>query len=259
MITLWLINKSKLSANDLFVRQFGKQFTLRSNTLGDNLVTIATSTIPQKYNDSFENHENASPLIVVNDLKSNNVKQIYELSFTFDHKLYKGDITYLIESNLNPLEDLSLVTTWGYHNSGSSSLKGLIVFNLKNGLLNPMTGYPQTIDKDFFLTLTDVQTGKKMNFPVVIDSYYSKVTDLNHDGKSDLLYGDWKWNEGESHYQARPWNLRVYELSNDKFEIAKWWNNGNVFATPDETAYFSEGNIFFNYFINTASSSSSAQ
>ncbi|MFH1535618.1 MAG: hypothetical protein ABIC96_00905, partial [Patescibacteria group bacterium] len=45
---------------------------------------------------------------------------------------------------------------------------------------------------------------------------------------------------GEGHYQARPWNLQVFELADNKFSVAKWWNKGEVYKTPENIGYFNE-------------------
>ena len=132
-----------------------------------------------------------------------------------------------------------LIAEWGINYGGSSGLKGFVLFGVKDEQLLPLTGYPFDASKKSSINLTDELTSKKFSFPITGDSNFSEITDMNKDGRLDLLFADWKWDleNGEAHYVPRPWNLQVFELVDNKFIIAKWWNKGEVYKTPEDIGY----------------------
>ncbi len=221
-------------------QQYNNKYLVKSYVIGNFSVISAnsnTSCCGENSTDSFD--EKASPSVIIQDLKSQKIESIYEVSFTTnaaDGKFDKGNIIHI--SKTSQVKDY-FVVEWNIYWGGSSGLKGMVVFGNKDGQYQPIAGYPFPIDPKSTINLTDKLSNKKYIFPITGDSNFSEVTDLNNDGKLDLLYADWKWDfkKGESHYVPRPWNLQVFELVNNTFKVAKWWNGGEIYKTPENIGY----------------------
>lgn len=222
-----------------------KQYSNKSlvktfDPIGNFLISAAssnTSCCGENSIDPFD--EKATPSIVVSDANNLKIKSIYEVSFTNSGKENKGNLIHIVEAK--QIKDV-FVAEWSIYYGGSSGLKGMAIFGSKDGQFQPIAGYPFESDSKSSLILMDKFSNKKYSFPITGDSMLSEVTDLNKDGKLDLLYADWTWDlqAGESHYQDRPWNLQVYELIDNKFKVAKWWNNGEVYKTDEKFGYDDE-------------------
>lgn len=214
----------------------GKSLVRTFDPIGKFIISSATSN--KAYFDENSNglDEKATPSIIVTDANNLQIKSIYEISFTYKGKENRGNL--ITQAEAKQIKDFFLsewVISWG----GSNGLKGFVLFGIKDGQLQPITGYPFDFTKDDSINLTDKITGKKYSFPIDIDSVFSEVTDLNNDGKVDLLYADYIWDlkKGEAHYEPRPWYLRVYELKDNKFTVANWWNKGQEFTTTEKIGY----------------------
>lgn len=248
---LFLQNRTQeqASLNKLLQEQFDGKYTTETQTVNNYLITIAQSSCyPYDIPNYCKFDKKKTPLIVIQNSLSKKIVSIYEVAMKFE----TGNVIKLISSTFKgeryqkidllekqtDITDIALITEWRLHYGGSSGLKGLVIFNLKGNDIVPATGYyGKTLEKDN-ITVTDKITGKSYSFPIVIDMYFSSFVDLNKNGKTDLLYGSWIWDlPKESHYTARPWYLRVYELNNGQFEIAKWWNKGQEYKTPENIGY----------------------
>lgn len=221
-------------------QQYSNKYLVKSYVIGNFFVISAnsnTSCCGENSIDSFD--EKATPAVIIQDLNSQKIKSIYEIDFitnAADGKFNKGNIIHLSDATQVKnyfVEQLDI--NWG----GSGGLKGMIVFGNINGQFQPITGYPLAERTDMSINVTDKISSKKYSFPITGDSNFSEVRDLNNDGIPDLLFADWKWNleNGESHYVPRPWNLQVFELVNNTFRVAKWWNKGEVYKTPENIGY----------------------
>lgn len=230
-------------------QQYSNNFTLKTLPIGNFLVSSANSNTTccgEGTTGSFDSK--ATPAIITQDLKSQKIKSIYEVSFTTnaaDGKFNKGNIIQI--SAITQVKDY-LVAEWSINYGGSGGLKGLVIFGNKNGQFQPITGYPFPNNPKSSINLIDKLSNKKYAFPITVDTYFSEVRDLNKDGKLDFLFADWKWDlkNGEAHYESRPWNLQVFELVNSKFRVAKWWNKGEIYKTPEDIGYTESDNARIN-------------
>ncbi|OGE65837.1 hypothetical protein A3H85_00055 [Candidatus Daviesbacteria bacterium RIFCSPLOWO2_02_FULL_40_8] len=221
-------------------QEYNNKFTLRTWPIENFLVSSANSSTyccGENSVDPFD--EKATPSVIVQNLSDQKIRSIYEISFTTsatDGKFDKGNIIYL--SDEKQIKEY-FVAEWNIDWGGSAGLKGMAIFGNKDGQFQPISGYPFPNDFKSSINITDKLSNKKYSFPITGDSNFSEVTDLNNDGKLDLLYADWKWDfeKGESHYQSRPWNLQVFELVANTFRVAEWWNGGEIYRTPENIGY----------------------
>ncbi|MBU1000244.1 hypothetical protein KKE78_02515 [Patescibacteria group bacterium] len=229
--------------SDFLKQQYSNKFTLKTWPFGNLLVISANSNTiccGEGSSDLFD--EKATPSVIIQDLNNQKIKLIYEISFktnAADGKFDKGNIIWV--SKIIKIKDY-LIAEWGIDWGGSSGLKGMVIFGTKDGQFQPIAGYPLKDDKESSIDVTGKNSNKKYSFPITGDSNFSEMRDLNNDGTLDLLFADWKWDseKGESHYQARPWNLQVFELVDNKFRAAEWWNKGEAYKTPENIGYFDE-------------------
>lgn len=246
--------QEQLSLNKILQEQFDNKYTIKTQNVDNFLVTIAKSScVPFDVPNYCKFNNKKAPLIIIQDILNKNIVSIYEIGFKrTDMELQTGNNITLISSSfkgeryakidlLEPetkIKDIGFITEWLLHYGGSSGLKGLVIFNIVGNKIVPVTGYyGKTSEKDNVI-LTDRFTGKSYSFPIIQDMFFTSFVDLNKNGKTDLLYGRWIWDvPKEGHYVPRPWYLRVYELSNNKFEIAKWWNNGEEYKTQENIGY----------------------
>jgi len=239
------IQEEKSPSNVNIPNQDNKDYKSQTFSAGDYGITIIKPSCP--YGDSppytcSKVDETIIPLIVIRDAKTNKVLSVYEVGFKtnrdYSGQIESGNNVYLSSSNYKEetIEDFPFVTEWIMAWGGSSGIKGLVLFDLVNNQLLPVTGYDEAMDEDA-IVLKDKVTSKTYEFPVISDMTFTNIQDLNNDGHTDLLYGYGKWERGESHRQARPWHLKVYEYKDNKFEIAKWWNSGEEYTTKENIGY----------------------
>lgn len=216
----------------LLRQQYNDNFTAKTFPLGNFLITNAYTNTT--FFDDGHLDKKATPRLIVQDLKIPKIESIYEVSFTNNEDENSGNMIY--ENKVEIKKDL-LVAQWTISYGGSGASKGLVVFGNQDGYLKPILGYPFPNDSKSTINLTDKLNNKKYAFPITDDSHFSEVRDLNNDGRPDLLFADWKFEKGQYHYQPRPWNLQVFELVDNKFRIAKWWNKGEVYKTSENIGY----------------------
>ncbi|MSU25990.1 MAG: hypothetical protein EXS44_01885 [Candidatus Levybacteria bacterium] len=210
----------------IFLReQYSDKFILKSWSSGNFIVTSALSTTTccgEGSNGAYD--EKAAPSVIIQDLNTQKIQSLYEISFTTeasDGKFDRGNNINLYD--FKPVKDY-FIGVWEINWGGSSGFKGIIIFSNKDGQIKPVAGYPFSEDPKPSINIVDKLKNTTQSFPIVGDTDFTEVTDLNNDGKIDLLFADWKWDfdKGESHYTPRPWNLQVFELFDEKFIVAKW-------------------------------------
>lgn len=218
----------------------GKPLVKSFDAIGDNIISVAKSNTVCCGENSWDPFdEKATPSIIITNADDLKIKSIYEVSFTNSSKENRGNL--IKQADAKQVNDV-FIGEWSIYFGGSSGSKGLAVFKEINGKFQPVEGLPLNLDENNALNLTDKIAGQRYFFPSTSDSFFTDIQDLNKDGIVDLLFADWDWNfdKGESHYQDRPWNLQVFELVDNKFRVAKWWNNGRPYKTPENIGYFDE-------------------
>lgn len=231
------------SLTDILQEQFDNKYKTIVATVGEYSVTLYTTSCP--YGDSGDGttcgHDSKqSPLIVIEDAKTKKVLSVFEVGFKNNSDIETGNNIALVDYQFtdDTFADFGFLTEWVVWWGGSSGYKGMAMFQKEGDKLLPVNGYFGETSPESNLSLTDKLTGETYSFPVITDSYFTSYDDLNKDGKTDLLYGKWKWDlQKESHYEARPWYLQVYELNINRFEVAQWWNNGAEYKTGENIGY----------------------
>lgn len=232
--------QGQFSLNKILKEQFNNKYQTKVEEVDNSLITIIESSCP--YGDSCKWDAKQIPLIAIQDSKSHKLLSIFKIGFMNNSKTKQdtGNNIWLINVKYqnDGFKDFVFLTEWGIGYGGSGGLKGMVMFNKVNNNLIPVNGYFGKASKESSMILTDIQSGNTYSFPLVGDSFFTSYQDLNKDGKTDLLFARWEWILGkESHYVPRPWYLRVYELNNNKFEIAKWWNKGEEYKTQEDIGY----------------------
>lgn len=104
-----------------------------------------------------------------------------------------------------------------------------------------MTGYPSdlsSLDNKEEILISEKISNKTFDSPAINFNYFTDFKDLNNDGKLELLYASYEWKDGEGHFSPHFWDLSVYELQDNKYQIAKWWNDGKSYTTSKKIQSF---------------------
>lgn len=121
---------------------------------------------------------------------------------------------------------------------GSGALRNIIVWDIKQGKLEPKYKYPEELvynnSQDDNISLSNSSNGEEYKFlSIDSESYYNFVS-INE--KLYLNHAIYIWNvdEGESHFSDHKWNLARYVLSGDTFARDESWNDGNEYITKSK-------------------------
>jgi hypothetical protein len=137
-------------------------------------------------------------------------------------------------SNFDDDKDQEMITNWvtGYCNPGP--LEGIVLFDERDNGVAPVAGYPadifQYVERVGYVVVLATNDNTPHYFPMT-DHYNTDFSykDLNHDGKTDILFRYFDKNDGRCADCGHVWKLRVYEFKDSKFEIAPWWNHGQFY------------------------------
>lgn len=249
-LAIFLLRREPAGIDKILAEQFGNNYKTQEETIDNFLVTLASSTIAPFSGETAQVNTKATPLVIIQDLKTGKIQSIFETSFINNGQEDKGNnispVTFYTKNNQKG--NIPLAVDFNIYYGGSGSLQGMAVFDVKNGKLEPVTGYPGTGDS---LILTDKISNQKFKYPGIDSQDFVKIKDLNFDGISDLLLGTWEWKTDEAHYEARPWTLQVFEYKDNQFKVASWWNNGQKYTTPEKIGYNEEDKITLENILST--------
>lgn len=226
-------------------KQYSGRFETKTQTINGFLITSANSTTSpfDPLNDELD--EKASPLVIVQDAKSQKVISSYEVYFDTPNELNKGNLisptkTKFIDFDND--EEKELVAEWQIFWGGADGLKGLVVFDMVEDKFLPVAGLPGPLDETRSIVLEDLITGEIFRFPIFAGTAYSELEDINNNGMSEWLFGMYEWNLPEkSRGSPHTWNTQVLQLNKTSLEIPKWWNDGKSYRTTEKIVLGEKG------------------
>lgn len=226
---------------DILGKQFSNKYRTTTTEIDGSFITVSSSsTSPLSIEEPESYDEKASPLIIIQDVKTKKITSIYEI--TFGGKRYekdnKGNLispAYINFRNLDEDEEKEIYTEWTISWGGSGGLKGIIVLDKAGDKWVPLKAIPEDRNDDSKVVLTEKLSNQTAEFPVTSLISYVRIADLNRDGLSEVLLGSYVWGKEESHFSEHHWNLRVYEINNGN--IPNWWNNGSAYTTEDKIGF----------------------
>lgn len=241
--TYWILtNRIEQEAIlDILSTQFSNQYHTTTTEINESLVYISySSTSPNSIDEPDEYDEKASPLIIIQDVKTKKITLIYEISF--GGKNYendnKGNLIHAATINFRNLdkdEEKEIYTEWNISYGGSGGLKGIIILDKVGDKWVPLKAIPKDPNDDSKVVLTEKLSNQRAEFSVTGLTGYVRIADLNKDGLSEVLLGSYIWDKEESHFSEHYWNLRVYEINNAN--IPNWWNNGLAYKTDQKIGF----------------------
>jgi len=182
-------SKEEVSLNKILQEQFDNKYKTIVSPVNNYLITLVTTSCPygdSPFGDTCNSNDKQSPLIVIQDSKTEKVQSIFEVGFkhTNNTKLNTGNNILLrnYEFTNDTFKDFGFLTEWFIWWGGSSGFKGMAMFSEQGGRLLPVNGYFGKTSSESNLTLTDKLTGQAYTFPVITDSYFTHYDDLNKDG-----------------------------------------------------------------------------
>lgn len=234
LINIFFQKNSEEELKKILLSQFDNNYQVKNYQIGNYQMIFANSSFNMNCDQNSILIKKASPLIIIRSIKDNKIVDIYELNFWNKEILEKGNnisfLNFYFPENGQKdfLFGIEAMIDW----CGSDGIKGLALFKLKNNQIQPPIGYPFDSDTGIEFILIDKAKNISYRLKTVRYSSYTKMIDLNKDMKIELLYGEYLWNPfEESHYDEHYWNLSVYQLENDSFKPARWWNNGFIYKT----------------------------
>lgn len=183
-------------------------------------------------------------LPVVAVFTDNGIKpvEIYEID-SYSSDMVKGflGLEKWTKANVDADPEGEIISEWGLNWGGSDGLKSLVIFDVQGNKVIPVLGYPSTLKiRDDQIVVKDLKGNGEYRFPVMGLSSFTDYSDLNKDGNSELLYGDYFWDSHdptESHFSPHFWDLSVYEFTDQGFQSASWWNDGQVYRTEKKIGF----------------------
>lgn len=226
---------------DILGKQFSNKYRTTTTEIDGSFITVSSSsTSPLSIEEPESYDEKASPLIIIQDVKTKKITSIYEI--TFGGKRYEKDNMgnlispgYINFRNLDKDEEKEIYTEWNISYGGSGGLKGIIILDKVGDKWVPLKAIPEDPNDDSKVVLTEKLSNQKAEFPVTGLTGYVRIADLNKDGLSEVLLGSYIWDKEESHFSEHYWNLKVYELN--KASIPTWWNNGLAYKTDQKIGF----------------------
>lgn len=245
----WVLGGNVTSVGQIFSEQFNDSYKVVFERIGDTNIFIASSNISafNESEDIYRYDEKASPLIITQNAGTKEINAIYEISFKREKNpdYNSGNIIFpkTIEfKDINGDSKKELVTVWEISWGGSGGVMGMAIFEENDGFFIPVTSYPKKISlQGYEMILTEEVLKNQIAVSAIGSNVYTNLTDLNNDKKPEFLYGDFEWQAGEGHLGEHLWNLQVFELKNNKYQIADWWNKGKTFKTSKKYSFFSRG------------------
>ncbi len=247
IFSLFSLLFSRFSTKEISLSDhFSSKLKVETHTLGNKILTFATSDtevcLPKE--DPYD--EKASPLIIIKDEKSGKVISTYSVDmharFPIDNGMYdelsKGNEVSLTSTKLHNIDDdpeKEVTASWFSSGCGSGGIGGLVVFDLQKDEVKLLGGYPLLDEKDGSkVILREAKTNQELAFPV-LHTYdtLKEWKDLNGDGKDELLIAKYLDDPAveECHLCAHRWELSVYEWKDGKFVPAEEWRSGHPYQT----------------------------
>lgn len=212
--------------------------------IGDHRLIISES--PQRYavwqTDASNSAQPVSPYPVITDIGPDNTIRSYSvLSITQVKGIIESDdLVPMVESvkKLQVDEDpeKELIVEWLLTAGGSDGTRFISVFDLQKGMIVPLSLLPSE-NTSSYLQIKNITTGQEHKIEATLASFQTEYTDLNKDGKNELLFYWYDWMQDESHYGTHFWNLHVYELINGNSQEASWWNGGKRYETEEKLGF----------------------
>lgn len=247
----WVLGGNVISIGQIFSEQFDNKYKLTLERIGNTDIFIAYSnTSPNSLAEDADIYDKkASPLIITQNAETKGINAIYEITFRLKENPNEdsGNIIFpqTVEfKDINGDSKKELITRWSITWGGSGGLMGMAIFELKDDILVPFTGYPQDISMEGEnIIITDRFSKDQITLPAISISTYTNLWDLNNDKVPEFLFGEYEWQKGEAHFGEHYWNLQVFELKDGRYQIANWWNEGKTLKTSKKYGFFEYGGI----------------
>jgi len=213
---------------------------------------------PQKPSFYVESSEYEEPQIVsipyLIDFDSNELDvTTYQVQYFEKSDKKSSDSPYIADSKLLNVDsdpDQELVTTWIIPEGGSHKLQSIVVFDLVDNHIIPISFLPLWDPDTQNMVFTNTKTQKKYYTEITMSNYGTDIKDLNNDGLYELLFYPFDW-EG-SYYDPHYWTLFVFSIINGEADNAIWWNKGKELKTAEKLIYTDTDKImsYFNNQVN---------
>jgi len=199
---------------DFLVNYFPNGYSSKAVKVGESLVVYADS-----YTDFYEEDP------VVYQISGGQIKSVFKISI--------GDFN-VYNDKFMATDDL-LISEWIGSADGSDGLRGLVLWKVIDGKLQPVGGYSD--DDEVFSSdskisvISEKEQNQQFSFPLGGMNAYSEY---KFSDPLELRYAFMIWKPEESHGGSHQWQLSSYILKGNGFIRNQNWNNGETYTTKEK-------------------------
>jgi len=207
---------------DFLSKRFKNGYKVKAVKIENSLVA---------YVDFIESYETCGKDPLVYLTENGSVKSVYKVHIS-DFCVFNDK--FLVSGNL-------IISEWIGTAGGSGGYRGLILWKIVDGELQPVGGFPNDSDvfkTETFISATNENSQQQFSYPLGSMNGYSAYQLKN---PLELWYANMIWKvDEESHAAPHFWNLYSYSLNNNVFSRNQSWNNGETYITKEKIEGWSD-------------------